>query len=117
MNRHPLRPSALLLLASAVLFTAGCSTATTAIGDCVDLCNQAKACPGAPTSDCNTSCSAAAALSAAAGCPDEYDAVTACQLAQTNLCNQGSCQTQQIAWSTCTTSYCATHPSDPGCKA
>ena len=118
MNSRTARRSALLLLlTSAAFLAAGCTTATTATGDCVDLCNQSKGCPGNAAVDCATTCAKAAALSTAAGCPDEYNAVTACQLSLTNLCSQGSCQTQEIALSTCTTSYCAAHPSDPGCKA
>lgn len=110
-----------LLLASVIVtlaggFAAGCGP------DCEDLCEDRKACSGAPAADqeadCATGCEDARALAEIADCDDPYDDYLDCATDVDEVCSEGdACSAEERAYSSCVVAFCAAHPDDTACVA
>ncbi len=82
--------------------------------DCQQLCDAAQKddCTSI-TGDCGEFCAAVTSVQDEAGCADEREGYEAC-LNDDGVCG-GSCDSEDLALTSCLTLYCATRTSEPDC--
>lgn len=98
-------------VAALAVVSAGCK-----VNDCVKLCEQNNACPGAPQSDCKQQCEAAEHLAKSSGCDAKFDDLARCSANRKDACIPGSCENEQKIYEICLHPYCLKNPSVAGCR-
>ncbi len=84
----------------------GCST------PCEQHCEAESSCPGAPQVDCGTECANSESLADAAGCREELDAATACEVDAPDACtSRETCEEAVAAYKACFDQACADNAS------
>ena len=83
--------------------------------DCVEVCEDSKACPdGNKNENCNANCALLADAAEHTGCEDEVAAIIECS--RTDVCNQTTnCDAVTDAYGTCKLAFCTANPHDSGC--
>lgn len=109
--RHFLLLITLLGSTAATLCLEACNEDTK---DCQQLCDAAQEgdCTSI-TGDCGDFCAAVTSVQDEAGCADEREGYEAC-LNDEGICG-GSCDSEDLALTSCLTLYCATRTTEPDC--